>query len=176
MCYNKNMETKRTLKERNRREKIIELLGGQCVKCQSTKRLEVAHINPEDKSFYVSGGALRKSWETILEELKKCHLICQECNKEKKRLYMGKNKIEHGTASMYTNNKCRCDACRAAWNAYSRKYTQKYREANPERIREAQLRYLAREMERDPEGTKERQRLASRKSKAKARKNAKLLK
>lgn len=25
---------------------------------------------------------------------------------------------EHGTISRYTNNRCRCDACRAAWNRY----------------------------------------------------------
>lgn len=30
--------------------------------------------------------------------------------------------MEHGTISYYTNKKCRCDACRIAWNEYRRTY------------------------------------------------------
>lgn len=32
--------------------------------------------------------------------------------------------IEHGTISGYTNLRCRCDACREAWNAYRRIHQQ----------------------------------------------------
>lgn len=28
----------------------------------------------------------------------------------------------HGTLGGYTNHRCRCDKCRAAWRAYMRKY------------------------------------------------------
>ncbi len=171
------METKRiTIKERNRRKEVVDILGGCCINCQSVERLEIAHINPEDRSFGISGGALRKSMEVILEELQKCQLMCHKCNKEKKTLDMGKDKVQHGSASMYTNYKCRCDDCKAAWVEYSKKYTRKYRDNNPERIRKAQLAYIARKMEEDPVGTRERQRLASRKSKAKMRKSRKVSK
>src|SRR5580693_6668971 len=31
--------------------------------------------------------------------------------------------MEHGTVSGYKNHRCRCNACRAAWQAYSREYS-----------------------------------------------------
>lgn len=59
--------------------------------------------------------------------------------------------IPHGTWSSYTNRKCRCDDCRAAAREYHRqryakdpskytKYSDAWRAANPERVRENQRR------------------------------------
>jgi hypothetical protein len=36
---------------------------------------------------------------------------------------------QHGTVNMYSYHKCRCDECRAAWAAYSLKYTHRHRQA-----------------------------------------------
>jgi hypothetical protein len=37
----------------------------------------------------------------------------------------------HGTSGGYTNHKCRCDECRAAWRAYiSRRRAERYAEVN----------------------------------------------
>ena len=52
---------------------------------------------------------------------------------------------EHGTISRYTNNRCRCDACRAAWNRYfegrrerTRELANAYYHSHREEIRRAQ--------------------------------------
>lgn len=37
----------------------------------------------------------------------------------------------HGTTAGYTNHKCRCEACRAAWRNYRRSYRARFPERNP---------------------------------------------
>ena len=61
------------------RDFLISHLGGKCVKCESTDRLEFDHINPNDKSFNVQG-SLGSSLERLLEEAKKCQLLCYGCH------------------------------------------------------------------------------------------------
>ena len=74
---------------------------------------------------------------------------------------------KHGLPSTYTNKGCRCEECRDAWREYCKKYTQKYRQNNPDKVRQQQHDYWAREMEKDPIKTRGRQRLANRRYKAK---------
>ena len=68
-----------------RRAKVINFLGGICVKCGETKNLEVDHIYPEQKSFSV-GKVLTHSWAKIEPELKKCQLLCQDCHRTKSKV------------------------------------------------------------------------------------------
>ena len=60
------------------------LLGGKCVICGVTENLEFDHIDPKTKSFnptrYVTGG---KPKDLIIEEFKKCQLLCYQCHKNK---------------------------------------------------------------------------------------------
>ena len=60
------------------------LLGGKCAICEASENLEFDHIDPKTKSFnptrYVTGG---KPKDLVMEEFKKCQLLCRECHKNK---------------------------------------------------------------------------------------------
>lgn len=63
--------------------KAIEYKGGKCQICRynkSIRALTFHHINPEEKSFGISGGT--KSFEKLKPELDKCILVCQNCHAE----------------------------------------------------------------------------------------------
>lgn len=68
------------------KERIIIAMGGSCClcgynKCQSA--LALHHLNPEEKDF--SFGAIRanpKNWNSLVEELRKCVLVCHVCHSE----------------------------------------------------------------------------------------------
>ena len=64
--------------------RAVEYKGGKCILCgyqRCTDSLVFHHINPEEKSFAISGTYLR-SWEKIKEELDKCVLLCANCHGE----------------------------------------------------------------------------------------------
>lgn len=93
---------------RKRRIEAIEYLGGECVQCGATERLELDHINPDTKSFEIS-----KIWgiaqATFWDEVSKCQLLC-------KSHHVAKTKREqineaHGTWGWIRNRKCKCDVC-----------------------------------------------------------------
>ena len=67
------------LKEAVRREKLIAILGGKCVKCESTKNLQFDHINPKTKLFEINQ-KLRYKFEYLLKEVTKCQLLCISCH------------------------------------------------------------------------------------------------
>ena len=67
---------------REKREKLIKLMGGKCVKCNSTQFLEFDHIDPNNYGFCI-GGNLWKKFDKLLAESKKCQLLCYSCHKEK---------------------------------------------------------------------------------------------
>lgn len=66
--------------------RIVEAMGGECQCCGYNKcvnSLDLHHINPEEKNF--SFGKMRanpKSWKKVVEELKKCVLLCRNCHGE----------------------------------------------------------------------------------------------
>lgn len=85
--------------------------NGPCQKCGSTDRLEVDHVDPEQK---ISHNVWSWSVERREEELKKCQVLCNSCHKEKSR--EEQRTAKHGSAGMYAApNRCRCPLCRA-WN------------------------------------------------------------
>jgi 5-methylcytosine-specific restriction endonuclease McrA len=61
----------------------IEKLGGECVKCGATERLQFDHIHPENKSFEITKKLLMGDREKFQEELDKCQLLCYNCHLEK---------------------------------------------------------------------------------------------
>jgi len=70
-----------------RKIKLIEILGGSCESCGYKKNLgalEFHHVIPEEKKFKLDVRTLtNKKWDFILEELKKCKLLCANCHAEK---------------------------------------------------------------------------------------------
>lgn len=70
---------------RNKKEKLVEQFGGKCIVCGYKKyagALDFHHINPKDKSFALSVKGLSYSWDSLVEEAKKCVLVCKNCHTE----------------------------------------------------------------------------------------------
>lgn len=70
----------------NSKERIIESMGGKCAICGYNKRggaFDIHHIDPNEKE--ISFGSIRanpQSWNKIVEELRKCVLLCANCHRE----------------------------------------------------------------------------------------------
>lgn len=111
-----------------KRRKMIDYLGGACVKCGATENLQFDHRDSSGKTFDVSV-CWSWRWERLVPELDKCQLFCAEHHLEKSRehkdLKGGQNKLTecpHGTCWGYSGPwKCRCDDCRRAKREYARK-------------------------------------------------------
>lgn len=95
----------------------IDRLGGHCVKCGTTEKLEFDHVNPSTKSFTIVA-QISASKEKLKAELEKCQLLCNKCHWDKTRIDNNYNQLNHGDVGMYTNKKCRCGECRTAWAVY----------------------------------------------------------
>ena len=67
-----------------RKRQIVYVMGGCCQVCgysKSINALELHHINPKEKIFSF-GKEKNKAWDLIIEELKKCVLVCANCHRE----------------------------------------------------------------------------------------------
>lgn len=108
-----------------RRRRAVELLGSKCSRCGSTDRLEIDHVDPEKKTFPLSG--FHKSWAAILEELTKCQLLCQSCHQDKTSAEnSAANTAGCGTPAQYKRG-CRCTACITEMKAARRRWNMRYR-------------------------------------------------
>lgn len=95
-----------------RKEEYVALLGGECVKCGATERLEFDHVDPSEKSFSISvNNTMARA--KLLPELEKCQLLCYDCHKIKTR----DEAQGCGTHSKYCRG-CRCDACKKGHSDY----------------------------------------------------------
>lgn len=110
---------------RARRSYAVAKLGGKCVRCGTTKNLQIDHIDKWLKSFNIS-----QFWSISIErfdaELAKCQLLCRACHKiksdqEKDWGILGYGPTHHGTDSMYKKG-CRCRECKLAYNKAAREY------------------------------------------------------
>ena len=87
--YKKNKERildKTNKQYKERREQLIEQLGGKCVGykkvCGVTENLQFDHKDPRTKSFTIAP-KLTSSIEVLYEEVDKCQLLCPDCHLEK---------------------------------------------------------------------------------------------
>lgn len=128
MYVSDDMATYMRERRRRRRLLIIELLGNKCSQCGINVNLETDHIDRSTKEFTLSGCDLDRSWSKILEEVKKCQLLCEDHHLAKSRengdisAGGGHNKIldpQHGTAVKYKS--CKCPECRKWKSLYRRK-------------------------------------------------------
>jgi hypothetical protein len=94
-----------------RRTRLIEMLGGRCVRCGATEDLEFDHIDPSTKVFAVCAG-LSKAWDVLVEEALKCQLLCRPCHVAKGA--EDRPEPTHGTYYVYWYYGCRCESCKAA--------------------------------------------------------------
>lgn len=70
-----------------RKSELISSMGGCCQSCGYKKNLgalQFHHINPEEKEFVLDVRNLtNRKWDRILEESKKCQILCANCHAEK---------------------------------------------------------------------------------------------
>lgn len=69
---------------RTRKEILVSLLGGKCIKCSVAfppAVFDFHHRNPEEKSFGIGSELTNKSMDELLEEVKKCDLLCANCHR-----------------------------------------------------------------------------------------------
>ena len=99
-AYNEYMREYMSRRYKERRDQVIERLGGKCARCSSTDDLQLDHKDPKIKSFPISR-LINKSWKRCLEELAKCQLLCEKCHKKKTRqdalefkTNMGENNVQ----------------------------------------------------------------------------------
>lgn len=111
----KYMKQRRT----DRRNALIWIAGSRCVRCYNRDNLEFDHIDPNSKSFGLSGCYLDKSWLIIYQEYLKCQLLCRSCHSHKTVRYL-KNKVpwnkilspKHASSTMYNKPYyCKCIDC-----------------------------------------------------------------
>ena len=112
-----------------RRQDLLNLAGNKCEACNSTDNLEFNHIDRSTKLITLSGKGLDGRWETIIKELDKCELLCNNCHLEKTREQYKNKEIRpwndkkhlpylHGTTRSYEEIACRCKDCRYAKKLY----------------------------------------------------------
>lgn len=112
-----------------RKGEYIARLGGKCVKCGSTDKLQFDHIDPLTKEFPI-GKLMNVSKAKAEFELAKCQLLCVPCHQAKTisdgRQGGGWNKgnITHGSSGY--KQKCRCDIC-VQWNIDRNKHRNEQR-------------------------------------------------
>ena len=70
----------------NLKSKIVEGMGGKCCICGYDKchsALALHHLDPSKKDFQLSKvRASPKKWSAIVNEIKKCILVCHNCHSE----------------------------------------------------------------------------------------------
>ena len=93
-----------------RRARLVEMLGGKCVRCGSTEDLEFDHIDAASKRFTICSD-LTRAWDLLVEEALKTQLLCKDCHVAKGA--EDRPDTPHGR-HRYIYWQCRCKVCRAA--------------------------------------------------------------
>lgn len=75
-----------TVRSISRKMKLVQMFGGQCSQCGYNANLAALHFHHVDsttKQFKLDARILsNKKWENIVEEAKKCLLLCSNCHAE----------------------------------------------------------------------------------------------
>lgn len=72
-----------TRHRRTRKERLVEIAGGECVRCgfkEHVCALQFHHLDATEKKFQLSNGGAPMSLEKALAELEKCTLLCANCH------------------------------------------------------------------------------------------------
>ena len=83
---NPNYYKKQQERAWSRKLELIKMMGGECSRCgykENIAALDFHHLNPEEKSFQLDARHLSNThMEKIMEEAKKCVLLCANCHRE----------------------------------------------------------------------------------------------
>jgi hypothetical protein len=70
---------------RQQKKKLAGMLGGKCQCCGYNRcigALDFHHVDPTTKEFNISQNGLTRSIHKVIEELRKCALVCANCHRE----------------------------------------------------------------------------------------------
>ncbi len=89
----------RRIRMRNefRTNMLAYLSNQQCVLCAESdiRVLELDHLDPTTKAFNISQAVkLGRSWQEVLNEIKKCQVLCANCHKRRTAQQFGWYKAE----------------------------------------------------------------------------------
>ena len=71
---------------RERTAYLLEYFGSHpCTDCGETDSivLEFDHLDPEAKSFNISHALPYRGWQSILDEIEKCEVVCANCHRRR---------------------------------------------------------------------------------------------
>lgn len=126
---NPNVYEKQKKRANVRKSELVKLLGGKCSICGYDKNyaaLEFHHVNPADKKFQLDARHISNtSKELLLEEVKKCVLVCSNCHKETHHPELDKSVVDNmvdtlgtETRSVYKKKKAStCPVCGKEFDA-----------------------------------------------------------
>lgn len=107
---------------------LVSISGGSCNKCGYKKCLRSLcfhHVNPKEKSFTLDISNLyKKKLEVLLEEHKKCILLCQNCHailhEEEREKYNCKNRLyrKNSKNKILEKYDFTCQKCNIKFNNY----------------------------------------------------------
>lgn len=83
-CFKEGTNESRRKRGKPRKTELIRLFGGKCAHCGGEFHPEVYdfhHVDPSTKSFSIGGRGLLKPFDLILEEAKKCIMLCSNCHR-----------------------------------------------------------------------------------------------
>lgn len=131
------------------KDRATAAMGGKCILCgysRCVRSLTFHHLDPSQKDFQINCGHAR-AWSDVVIELRKCVLLCHNCHNEvhdgmsvvpedaarfdetyatyESQGTGGRKKtgiVPHGTRNGYRYHKCRCESCRAANAAYTKRF------------------------------------------------------
>ena len=81
-CKDQRNEYQRRRRDK-RKDLLIERFGDKCNDCGGTfhkAAYDFHHTNPLEKKFEIAPG-LDRNWDTILEEVGKCVMLCSNCHR-----------------------------------------------------------------------------------------------
>lgn len=115
-----------------KKQRAINLLGGKCVNCNTLERLQFDHIknDREGSKKTITYMLNTTSWEKVMEELKKCQLLCFSCHIKKSNSERGRTGLHlHGTMTKYRADKCRCADCKRVHSLYMKNWHNRHKES-----------------------------------------------
>lgn len=87
-----NISGRVSKRRRKIKKQAVELLGGKCNKFgydKCLRALQFHHINPALKKFGIAEKGITRAWSEVVEELKKCILLCANCHAEQEDKLLG---------------------------------------------------------------------------------------
>lgn len=76
---------RRILKRKQVKRFLVDKCGGRCVRCGYNKCIDALcfhHLDPSQKEFEIGYKITYLKLDKILEELKKCIMVCNNCHSE----------------------------------------------------------------------------------------------